>query len=414
MAKKDQVLYNLGPWPNGQNTVQSPASNIFQLQDPNAMFKKENVGSLLRAINVNFDNDGWPLRRAGTSQVLAGTTGLSAFTTKDYFLFQDGGTLYKVNTTNWSTTALVSGLNAAAKIKYLNYANQIWFTNGLVTGRVDSSGNYKNWGCATATATAVSTAGDLPAGRYMVAATFVDSSGIEHSADKAAVITLNGTQDITANVTSVDANATHVKFYITEPNGEDLFFTKQVAVGALPTTITDANYSEEFLRTQHLSPPIAGDGLFAYNGMIIIYAENYLFPSLGANHHLYEISETIEARPRNILAGAGLNTGFWTVCDKGAYWTTGNVPEDWTTKEKDSRKYAKGSLVLPGYLIPGGDLGSDLVALFVSEDGLIVGLPSGELKPLMKERIKLDVSGKEASIVYNETSDLKQILFSLE
>ncbi len=380
------------------------------------MFKKENLGSLLKAVNVNIDNDGWPKRRSGTTQVLAGTDGLSGFANKDYYLYQDNGTLYSVNTSTWATTSLVTGLSTSARMRYLDYAGQIWFTNGEVTGRLNSSGEYKNWGCATAPSPTLSAvgSGSLRSGRYMVACTFEDADGIEHSADKATIITITDNQDIQVSLSSVDANAAYVKIYVTEANGADLYFSKKVAVAGLPTTITNADYSEEPLRTQFLSPPIAGDGLFSYNGMIIIFAEQYLFPSLGANHHLYEITETVEARPRNVLAGAGLRTGFWTVCERGAYWTTGDTPSEWQTREKDSRQYAKGSLILPGYLIPGGDLGSDNVVLFVSEDGLIAGLSDGNLKPLMKDRIKLSVADKEASIIYVESNDLRQILFSLE
>ena len=54
------------------------------------------------------------------------------------------------------------------------------------------------------------------------------------------------------------------------------------------------------------------------------------------------------------------------------------------------------------------------VALFVSEHGLMAGLPGGALVPLTEDRQRLDVSGKRASIVYFEhPNGYDQVLFSL-
>ena len=113
MAKKGMPLYSIGPWPNGQNTVQRSDSDIFQLQDPDSMFKKGNLGSLIKAVNVDIDNDGWPSRRTGTSRVLVGVNGLSGYTNKNIYLYQEGTSLYSVNTSTWTKTELFSGENSS-------------------------------------------------------------------------------------------------------------------------------------------------------------------------------------------------------------------------------------------------------------------------------------------------------------
>jgi hypothetical protein len=405
--------FSVGPWKLGQNSVAQENAAVFQLPKPDALFPQEGIPQLTAAINVDIDNDGRISRRAGTSQFVSGSSGLSGFSTPDYLLYQDGTSLYKVNESTGDTTLLTSSLTGT-KLEYHWLAGQTFMTDGTITARIDADGNYTNWGCSSAPTPSLSAVGggSLRAGRYMVACTFVDGNGIEHSTSKAAVITITENQNISVTLSSVDSNASTIKVYITETNGTDLFYTTSVNANALPATVSNSEYSNEPLRTMEFYPPIPSDGLFDYNGMIMLFTDNYIFPSFGANHHLFEIGTTIEARPTNIKGGAGLRGGFWSVTEEGAYWTTGDIPENWDTEQRDNREYAKGSLIIPGYLIPIAET-SEPCSLFVSEDGLMVGTSDGTLKPMTKDRLKLSVTDKTASIIYRENNDLNQVMFTL-
>jgi len=401
----------LGPWPLGQDTFHALTHAVYQPSEQRA-------ARLRAVVNVDLTDEGWPKLRGGFSAQLTATAGLSVFANQDLVLFQDGGSIYSVDLAARTATELVSGLSSTLPVVFHEHAGQVFWSNTETTGRILFDGTALNWGCSVApTPTLSAVGGDLRSGRYMVAATFVDSSGIEHGAGKAAVISVDGTKDIAATLSSVDANAVYVKLYATKPNGNQLFFVKQVAVATITspttTTITSVEVSEEPLRTQFLSPPVAADGMFSYRGLLILFAENILFPSYGVNAHLYEIGDVMEARPTNVKGGGGLNDGFWTVCERGAFWTSGDTPDNWKTWQKDNRRYATGSLVLSGSLIPALEV-SENVALFVSEHGLIAGLPGGALRPLTIDRLPLDVAGKTTSIIYCESGDLRQVLFSLE
>ncbi len=364
------------------------------------------------AVNVDLDDNGRSQLRDGTTERVAATGGLSAFSALDLLLFQDQGTIKKVDPDTYATVDLVTGLNASAKVHFHEHNGAIWWTNGIENGQITAAGTATNWGLTVPPSpTLGTTAGTLAAGRYMVVATLIDANGVEHAAEKSSVITLDGTEAITADLASYDSNAVTARFYATKVNGSQLFYVGDSAVGSLPVTINDVDVSEEPLRTQHYSPPIPGDGMFSYHGMMITFSGTYLFPSFGPAIHLYKLDETAESRPSNIVAGAGLRDGFWTVCDQGAYYTAGDIPGGWETIQKDTRRYAKGSLVLPGTLLPLEV--TDNVALFVSEDGLMAGLPGGTMIPLTADKHRLDVEGKSASIVYREKDNFNQILWSL-
>lgn len=413
MAKSPLMTYSMNSFPLGQNSVQRINSDIFQLPNPESMFPEKGVPQLTRAVNIDIDNFGVPRRRAGTLTKVNAADIVSSFSGAGLLLIQEANTLYSVNSNTYALTVLVADLGSTDRLSYTELANQVFYTNGIIKGRIDADGNALNWGCATAPIpTLGTTSGSLRSGRYMVTATFVDTSGIEHTASKAGVITIGYNKAITVDITSTDSYVSSVKLYCTGPNQSGLFFVKEVALANFPTTITDVEVSTEQVRTQHLSPPIPADVLFSYRGMLILGIEDYIFPSLGLYHHLYEVQNTLQQYPATVKAGAGLDNGFWVVTAEGAFWTSGNIPSEWNYTKKDSRKYASGVLIKSGTLFPKLET-SEEVAFFVSEDGLVAGLPNGDLLPITQDKLKINVDNKRASIIYREVDQFRQLLFTL-
>lgn len=398
-----------GPWPLGLDNVHDPKHAVFQLPEQPG----DQPARLTLAENVDIDNGGWLQRRAGLVERVSVATGKTVFAGAGLLLAQDGGSILLVDPDDWSSSTLVSGLASDALVVFHEHAGQVFWTNGAVTGRILADGTALNWGCSVPTCTLASVAGTLRAAIYLVAVTFVDAAGVEHAAGKATPITLATPGGIRVSIPAFDPSAVDVRVYATRPNGTELYWVGESAVGSFPVTIADVEVSQRPLRTQFLAPPFAGDGLFSYRGALVLFADKFLFPSYGVNTHLYEITEMQEARPTTVLAGAGLDDGFWTLCGSGAFWTTGEKPEDWKTWQRDDRVYAAGSLVLSGSLIPKLQTGLN-VALFVSSRGLVAGMPDGSLVPLQEDQLSIDVLGKRASIIYRKLDNIRQILFCLQ
>jgi hypothetical protein len=183
----------------------------------------------------------------------------------------------------------------------------------------------------------------------------------------------------------------------------------------MPYTILPADYrvSTRPLRTQHIRGPIPGNGLFTYKSFIMTYKDEVIFRSRGLSPHLFHPREDVLVLPSDVYGGGGTDGGFWVATKShGVWWWTGE-PGDWKNEQKDHRKYAQGALVIDGSFIPSLET-TGLVVLFVSEDGLMVGLSNGRLVPLMLKRLRLDVTNKSASFIVQETGWIKQVLFSLE
>lgn len=396
----------LGPWPEGKDDFHRGTHVVFQPAE-------ERRARLTEASNVALDDEGWPRLRAGKTQQVVLGSGTDGVSFRDWLIVQDGTQLLRIDPSDWSSTVLEAAAGTD-RIEFCEHGNQLFWLSVSNRGRILADGSSVNWGCAVAPVpTLGTTAGSLRAGVYLVACIFVDAQGVEHAAPKAAAITLSTPAAITVGLSAIDSAAVSVKIFASEPNGSDLFYVSTVAVGSMPATITAVAVSEEPLRTQFLSPPLLADGLFSYQGLLMLFMDEYIFPSFGANQHLFEVTEYVESRPTSILAGVGLDEGFWTVCERGAFWTTGDVPENWKTRRRDNRRYAKGGLRISGSLLPALRI-TDPVALFVSQHGVVVGTPTGELIPLHQDQLKLTVTDKRASITYGELDDLRQVLFTLE
>ena len=402
----------LGPWVEGQDTFHTDLTHpVFQA-------KAEGGVRAAAITNLDIDDHGWLTLRAGLTSRVATTDGLNVFSGAGLLLVQDQGTIKSVNTGDWSTSNVVTGLNASARVHFHEFDNQVWWTNGTVNGRILSDESAENWGIAIPPSpTLGTTAGDLPAGVYQVAATYLDGAGVESGAGKASSITLNGSQDITANLTP-DSDAVSVRFYATSADvkGEGgLFWVKTVAVGSLPTTIDDVRVSRYALRTQHMRGPVAGNGVFSYKGIIGTWVDNWIYVSSGLSPHLFRVGHDIFRFPDDVQAVSGTESGIFVATTGGLWFLGGETIRNMQSIRKDYHAYAKDSTLVSGDKLPRLQVGETPVALFVNEFGLLAGLPGGNAVQIAEDQLRISsVTTKRASIVYRESGDLRQVLFSVE
>lgn len=161
--------------------------------------------------------------------------------------------------------------------------------------------------------------------------------------------------------------------------------------------------------------PVPGGGVAVFRDVLLTWVENWLFPSSGISPHLFRSGHEAFQLPATIQAVAGIATGLWVATTQGLHWLAGDSPAALVRAQRDDRPYAQGSLVLAGSRIPRLET-ADLVALFVSDVGLVAGLPSGQAVPLTPDQLVLDdITNQYASLAYRETTDgIHQVLFSLE
>lgn len=397
---------------SGLDNVHRPDAQTFQIPGP----QENRRMALTAAVDVSLDDDGWPKSRSATTELASLTDGLRGFSGAGLLLVQEAGVISSVNTSTGAKTTLISGLDTTDRVRFHEFDGKVWWCNREYCGRITAAGVATNWGMAVPpTPTLGTTAGDLPAGIYQVAATYVDANGVESGAGKAASVTLDGIKDITATFTVNDPHAVSVRFYVAalDSKGQgSLFWAKTAAVGALPATIIGVS-SLYPLKTQFMRGPVPGRGIASYKDMLMTWRDQWVYPSSGISPHLFYTGKEAFYFPAKVQAVAGIETGVWIATEQGIWYLQGDSLKTMIKVQLDKETYARGSLVLDGYKLPTLQA-TGKIALFVNSGGLVVGLPGGQLLPLTRDRLTVgDVLDQQASITYSERDDLKQVLFAL-
>ena len=390
-------ILQLGPW-NGLDAFHRGTHRVFQPQE-------QGLSALSLCQNVWLDDEGWPISVEQATLRVAVTSGKSTFSGLGLLLEQDGTTIKRVYVNGWNPVVVTDALTSSDRVFFCEHARKVWWSNGTDYGVIDEDGVNSHWGLERPPRPTLTTApGSLPVGTYQVVCTLVDANGAESGCEYASTITLASASGIKINLqgSALDSNAVLVNVYASSTNQDGLFWQKSVSVSGLPTSLAtladDARATKRPLYTQfRTGPPTGITSIISFRGWLLLVRDNELFRSSGISHHLYLPIES-EALPDNVLGAAGLEDGFWRVTSRGAWWTTGQDPANWVTSKRDSLEYAAGSKIVSGNLIPALQT-SSLVALFVSEQGLMAGLPGGVMRPLTFDKLPLAVSGKRASFL---------------
>jgi hypothetical protein len=366
-------------------------------------------------IDLDLDTDGSLTARHGVSPVLLAAGLHSPESFGEYLIVQQDGTIARIDPSTASKTVLVDDLSATRIVQFVHHADQLLWSNGEVSGRIIEDGTAANWGCEVCPPPSLSVVqGGLEAGLYLVSAAYLDAYGIEHGSSAAAPIMLAPGSGIRVHVPAADASAVAVRVYVGGPDDPLLFWHSDVPCANFPMTVSSLPNGDTQAWTIGLSPPSPAQVLISCGDYVVLGVGNMLYGSLGPAFSLFDMGlET--PLPGDILAGAGFSTGFWCVTAKDAYWVTGQRPQQWHVTPLRSRTmFARGSLVAHSSLLPGLSLPPTIVALFLCQWGLAVGLPDGSMLFPTKGRYHVDVTNLLASFQFSDHAGFQQLVIATE
>jgi hypothetical protein len=149
-------------------------------------------GWMSKADNINITDTGGIVRREGYSPVIAGSI-KGCYTTEDFkrmYLALNGG-IHLVNGNDFTTSELLGGM-ALGEIRWAETNHQVYFTDGVNSGVITPSEEVISWGWEPPTPISLTAIdGNLPAGDYRVACTFILPDGRETGASNIEHITVS-------------------------------------------------------------------------------------------------------------------------------------------------------------------------------------------------------------------------------
>jgi len=370
---------------------------------------------LAAGTNADIDNSGAVSRRAGYTQVLAGGFH-SVWSDNDQCLLVNAGALKKSDP-SYNLTTLRTLVDARTVMSYAKAVDRVFFSNETDTGIVEN-GTARTWGIAVPPAPSVAvTVGSMSAGTYQYTLTYIRSDGQESGAALASVIVVpdGGGLNFTLPV-SADPDVVLKNIYLSTPDGEVLYWATSVANDQTTASYTgDALELTLPLLTQFLGPAPAGQIVGYYRGRMYVAAGDKLYPSEPFAYELFDLRKYIWMDGRITLfaamedkerAGAeGMNSGLFLGTDRSCGVLVGK--DEFQYVPKTEYGAIEGAVTyVDGSVFGDKSTGADLLPVWMTTQGICVGLPQMEIKNLTRARFHFTADGKGAAHFNPDTNRL--------
>jgi hypothetical protein len=360
---------------------------INNILPEDSLYSPEEGVFLRTATNIDIDNAFKLRRRKGRRKIFTGVPH-SLWSDVQTCLFREGTALKRLSG-DWTTATLRNDLVGNLPMSFLSLDGRVYYSDTVHTG-VISEGVSRTWGMFPPPAPGVVTApGDAPAGRYLVAATYMRDDGQESGAEGPAAITLTTeaggmTVFLTA---SQDPGVTAIRLYISAPDGQQLYLSG-VFSNVTQTAVYRGGPLGRELKTLFLQPAPAGQLIEYLLGKVYVASGQYVFPSKAFSYELFDFEDFLPFDGIVTLLGA-VEDGIYASDGKKTYFI------------EDGKKRHDG---LPHAAIPGTMVYADLATIgdgsisgkgliWASDKGIILGMKGGVTKNLT-----------EANYVYDSAS----------
>ena len=361
-------------------------------------------GDLSVAQNIDIDNSGAVSRRDGYTLRSAGAKhSLWSSDDETLALYVSGTSLVRLNA-DMSGTVLMTGLTAGLPMAYWKTLDRVYFTNGQQSGVLDN-GVVRSWGLLVPSAPAVSvTVGAMPAGAYQYTMTYFRNDGQESGAALAGAVAVpEGGGLVFVMPVSSDPTVTLKAIYLSTPNSEAMYQAVVVPNGTTSTTYTESTAELNLpLVTQFLAPPPAGQIVRDYRGVMYLASGDALYPSEDYAYELFDYRKVIPLDGRVTLVEAlddrGIG-GLFVGTDRTCGILAGRGIADFEYVPKVNYGAVEGAAVrVDGSLFGDDSAGARLLPVWLTTQGVCVGLPQMEIRNLTRTRYRIAASGRGAGV----------------
>lgn len=364
-----------------------------------------NPNDLALAENVKIDRTGAVSLREGQTRLSAAATHSVWSDREQIALCVQGTTLKSIGADFTVGATLMAGLTAGQPMRYAKGDGLVYFANGQQKG-VLQNGVVRSWGLPVPSAPAVVVGGgQMPAGTYQYAVTWLRDDGQESGAGLAGMITVSANAALTFVRPTAPNDATVVGWnvYLTAPNGEVLYLAlpnvplSSTAVYAGGTLELTADLMTQFLQ----EPPIGH--LVAYaNGRAYVAVDDAIFYSEPYSPELFDLRHywPLDGRVTMMApADAGQGGGaFFVGTTSSCGVIEGDDPETAKYVAKTDYGAIEGALdYVDGTLLGDGAAGAVQVPLWLSEQGICVGVGT-EIRNLTRGHYTFTAAGLGAAV----------------
>lgn len=366
------------------------------------------LADLAVGTNIDIDDTGGAARRGGRTLKRAGAAH-SLWSDETLALFVDGTALKRLNS-DYTATTMRTGLTSGLRMAYQKVNDQVFFANGAESG-VLQAGVVRSWGLPVPPSLFVSaTVGDMPAGDYQFVMVYLRNDGQQSGAGLAGRITLTAGAGIVLTLpVSADPDVVAKAVYLSTPNG-DVLYRAFTVLGAV-TTFTYTNDTTELampLDTQFLSAPPAGHLLGYYRGRVFVAVGDALFYSEPAAYELFDLRRYLSFDSRiSVIAPIEdrEHPGIFVATETSTGWIQGTEADSFKFVPGANYGAVPGTLVfVDGALFADRSAGARMLPMWLSTQGVCVGLPGGTVQNLTRAKYQFTAQGSGCALFKPDTT----------
>lgn len=372
----------LGPWKIGIDHLSPKASS------PD--------GAARDAVNVDFDRDGGAARRAGYSLLQAVTHAHSIWTSSAEQSFcVIGNSLCAVDYTDevWTTQAIAS-LTSGLAMSYDEINGDVICTNHaeLLRVRPDLTVEPLALPRPDAPPLVATSHGGLYAGRYAVAVSLLRN-------EEEGPLSMSSFVDVPEGgglQVTTPAHSDNVRIYRTQANGGELYAATVAPPGM--SYLVGTGDVGRVADAQYLDALPPGQFIRYWRGLALVARGRTLFWSEPMRYGVFDPRHNFVQMANRITLVEPVRGGVFVGTKDGVVFLSGNSPAEWSIKNTDGRPPVDGTGVrVPGSVV-GAEVGDDIVAVWLADNGFVIGAPDGTLQQAQSKRIRLPGSQVAAGV----------------
>ncbi len=374
---------------------------------------------LAAGTNIDIDNSGMISRRPGYTATAVTTASHSLWSDNAQCLLVNAGVLNSVSQA-YALTPVKTLNDANARISYTKINNRVYFSSEKDNG-VFENGVARTWGIAVPPTPGVSiTVGNLLAGAYQFTMTYMREDGQESGAALAGVVSVGSfaTAGVIAGSdsgyglnfalpVSTDPGVALKNLYLSTPNGEVMYLAMSMPNSQL-TALYNGNALELNLPlvTQFLSPAPMGQLVGYYSGHLFVASGDMLYPSEPLAYELFDLRKGIAMDGRITMFAVmedkerqgiqqGMDSGLFVGTDRSCGVLIGK--DDFQYVPKVDYGAVEGAVAyVDGSLYGDNSAGARLLPMWLTTQGICVGLPQMGIHNLTRTKFGYTIAGKGA------------------
>jgi hypothetical protein len=374
--------------------LNKPVLGIDQLSNETGLIhdSQKHITAVRKATNIDLDVAGNASRRKGYTLKIVGEGYHSLYESKRGWLMACKSHELGVYTPETNIFAVITNMASNSLTSFAELNGNIYYVNPGHKGLIRVNEAFarplgESLPDVTPSFTAVPS-GSLPAGTYGIAYSVVNNIGEESPLGMLVTVELTGQSSIQGALFTIAPGYSY-RIYMTTADGEELYQAAEFDADTANFLISDHEIGRR-PATQNLSQLPFGYIIEAHKSRLYIATEDFVFYSEAFMPHLTNAAH-------NFLPTTGFTTmvqpverGIFIGDQTGVRFYAGDDPAVFEPKTVSSEVPIFGtSIAVPGEYLPEEFASADISAVWLTQSGYYIGLPSGDVVRLHSKQVAL-------------------------